>query len=101
MEEADDGLTALSQIFKKIINSVTAYDLIICDDLMTYLDGIEMYRILLYLVENSVCKFNVFENVLPKFVFCSSDTENVKNKLGKNVRTCEKPLSLEQIKKLL
>ncbi len=101
IEEADDGLTGLSQIFKKVINCVEAYDLIICDDLMTFLDGIEMYRILVYLVENNICKLNIFESTLSKIVFCSSDTENVKNKLGKNLRTCEKPLTIEQVKKLV
>ncbi len=101
IDEADDGFTGLSQIFRKATSSIDLYDLIICDDLMTYLDGIEMYKILAYIVQSNFSKFNIFENVVSKFVFCSSDTQNVKNKLGKYIRTCEKPLTIEQIKKLV
>jgi signal transduction histidine kinase len=103
VEEADDGFTGIAQIFFKLFNSKGVYDLIITDDIMTYLDGSDMVNILTNLNSSKVSRYKIEENILQKILICSSDSQHVKYKIkdDNNIRVCEKPLNQEFLKKVI
>ena len=105
VEEAEDGSMALMKILEKFGNLKKGFDLIVSDDNMTYLDGSNMLKTLLYIIENKFMKLQAGENILSKIIICSSDAENVKRNTCsqklENFIVCEKPLNMQVLKKFI
>jgi signal transduction histidine kinase len=81
IEEADDGISGLSKILLKFLRDQETYDLVIADDTMNFLDGSQLFKLLGLLIESEFFKRKLPENLINKFLICSSDSENVKNKM--------------------
>jgi signal transduction histidine kinase len=81
IDEADDGISGLEKILYKYLRDQETYDIIIADDTMTFLDGSQLFKLLGLLIENEFFKRKLPLNIVNKFLICSSDSENVKNKI--------------------
>jgi signal transduction histidine kinase len=82
IDEADDGISGLEKILYKYLRDQETYDIIIADDTMTFLDGSQLFKLLEILIENEFFKMKLPLNIVNKFIICSSDSQNVKNKIG-------------------
>lgn len=109
IEEAEDGCEGLSKIFRKISKDIEIYDLIITDDSMTNIDGSNLFKLISFINENEIMKCS--RKLYEKFIICSSDVNNVRNKIfscknysnfykDKNLILTEKPLKANLIKDL-
>ena len=89
IEEADDGISGLSKILYKFLRDQETFDLVIADDTMNFLDGSQLLKLLKILIESEFFKRKLPENLVNKFVICSSDSENVKSKMSQDVLNIE------------
>jgi hypothetical protein len=123
IEEADDGISGLTMILYKFLRDQETYDLVIADDTMNFLDGSQLFKLLGLLIDREFFKRKLPENIVNKFLICSSDSDNVKNKIDlereniennndnnkhnfkrtscyllNNLEICEKPLKIKILK---